>query len=134
MLTWIILWVILFFLTVILVAMELVNGSLEWRFFLIIGLCFALILTPIFVIGTYQKSVKFVNEYEMIENYVANCETKVDEYSILDTVIKYNSYLALYQNKYKTCRFIIPYTTKLWKLKPIELKYFETKGITYWDY
>lgn len=70
----------------------------------------------------------------MIENYVANCETRADEYSILDTVIKYNSYLALYHNKYKTCRFIIPYTTKLWKLKPIELKYFETKGINYWDY
>lgn len=86
-----IIWFIIFIITIILVLMEVINGSIEWRFWLCVFLMFLIIVIPAFTIPNYITSVDFYKEYSNFQETINSQElTFGQEYAIYGTVLKYN--------------------------------------------
>ena len=60
MIAWSIIWSLMVLSTILLIAMEIVNGTIEIRFWICVLLIFAIIMIPIFVLGAYTQSKNFV--------------------------------------------------------------------------
>ena len=59
MIAWGIIWVILLAIITLLILQEIINGTIEIRFWIIVLLIFALILVPICTIGRYNQSKQY---------------------------------------------------------------------------
>ena len=57
MIAWAIVWLLLACLTALFAAMELINGSLEWRFWFCVIFVLILIMIPAFTIQEYRQLV-----------------------------------------------------------------------------
>jgi len=121
MIFWITVWCLLLVTAIILSLQEKINGSIECRFWIIIILCFALIIIPIFMGGAYYKTLMFCKKFELIQSVAAKLTTYDQEYAYFGTVLEFNRQLGYYQSH---LRPFIPYYKDIWTLKPIQLKYF----------
>lgn len=132
MVAWIILWVIIGLVLLVIVPMEIINGSLEWRFWICVALIFFLICSPIFVCQAYENSKQFYESYVALENRVKNLNEN-QEYMVLGEAINYNYYLYQYQNKIHNWGILAPYYSGINTLKPIQLKTFDMNSYRWWD-
>lgn len=63
--------------------MEFINGSLGWRFIVIVLLMFAIILIPVATISEYREAKIFYESFKYTEAKAAKCETFGQEYTLL---------------------------------------------------
>ena len=133
MLGWAIIWGFLFLLTALLTAMELINGSIELRFWVCVLLIMILIALPIFTIGNFNRSVQFYNAYVMFQNRINSNLTKDQEYMVLDRAINYNYQLYLYQEKLHKWGIFSTVYRGFKDLKPIELSSFDMENYRFWQ-
>ena len=133
MIAWSIIWSLMVLSTILLIAMEVVNGTIEIRFWICVLLIFAIIMIPIFVLGAYIQSKNFVYKYEDFLNKV---ETMSDsqEYMYLGNAIDYNYHLAVYQHRIKYLGIFAPYSKEIRKLEPIKLRNFNMDNYAWWDF
>lgn len=132
MITWIILWIILLCIFGLLVAMEIVNGSIEKRFWVCCILLFILIMIPVFTLGAYKQSVEFYQEYASFAER-AQYLTDDQEYTELGRAVNYNYKLEYYQTRIKILGIFAPYYHGIWNLEPIHLKNFDMDHYRWWD-
>lgn len=132
MINWIIIWIVLFLILVLLVLMEVINGSIEARFWVCIIILFILAISPILVIGEYNKSIEFYNEYTSLARNTTNL-TQGQESMVFGKVLNYNYYLYQYQNKINHFGIFSPYTKDIQQLEPIKLNYFDIDKYKWWD-
>lgn len=134
MIAWAIIWILLACLTMLFAAIELINGSLEWRFWLCVIFVLILIIIPAFTIQEYQLSLIFYDNYTTFYNRVSNQNLTPDqEYMILGEAMNYNHYLYIYQLKFKTWGIFAPTYTKIKDLKPVELNNFDMNKYKWWE-
>ena len=130
MIAWGILWVILLFTTLLFVAMEIVNGSIEIRFWLCFFFIFALILIPIFTIGAYTQSKDFAYQYENFQSKVAEM-TESQEYTYFGNALNYNTQLQKYKQNIHRFGIFAPYYRKIKYLEPIQFKSYDMTKYTW---
>ena len=92
MIVWSIIWILMILCTALLIAMEVVNGSIEIRFWVCVFLVFIICLIPIFVFGAYNQSKEFVTKYEKFVEKVPTMNDN-EEYMYLGNAIDYNYHL-----------------------------------------
>ena len=131
MIAWSIIWGLMVLFTIILIAMELINGTIEIRFWICVFLVIAIIIIPIFVLGDYTQSKNFVYKYEDFIEKVATMNDS-EEYMYLGNAIDYNYHLAVYQHRIKQLGIFAPYCKEIWHLKPIELRNFDMSKFIWW--
>ena len=131
MIAWSIIWSLMVLSTILLIAMEIVNGTIEIRFWICVLLIFAIIMIPIFVLGAYTQSKNFVYKYEDFLDKVATMNDS-QEYMYLGNAIDYNYHLAVYQYRIKQLGIFAPYCREIWQLKPIELRNFDMSKYIWW--
>lgn len=107
---------------------EYINGTNNVRFWVCLFLLFFLIISMIFVMGSYIQSKQF---YKQFINYKNKIDEKAplslnQEISILGLVIKYNNILHSYQREIKTWRHLAPVYKPLKNLSLIQLENFDT--------
>ena len=124
MIAWGILWTILLFTTLLLIAMEIVNGSIAIRFWLCVFFIFILILIPIFTIGAYIQSKDFVYQYENFQTKVATM-TESQEYVYFGNALNYNIKLQRYKQNIHKFGIFAPYDKKIKYLEPIQFKSYD---------
>lgn len=124
---WVIIWTITFFITGCLVLLEYVNGSNNLRFWISLCLVFFLIISAIFVIGSYKSSKDFYNDYLNFYKKVQEAElSESQEYSILGKVIIYTNKLYSYKEELHHWGFFAPIYHPIKNLSYIELKAYNT--------
>ena len=131
MIAWSIIWGLMVLFAIILIAMELINGTIEIRFWICVFLVIAIIIIPIFVLGDYTQSKNFVYKYEDFIEKVATMNDS-EEYMYLGNAIDYNYHLAVYQHRIKQLGIFAPYYKEIWHLKPIELRNFDMSKFIWW--
>lgn len=134
MIFWITVWVLTSIVITLLFLMEMINGSLEWRFWLITILILFLVISMVFAIGAYQQSIQFCAEFNQVKNIANQLTTENQELTYLSQVINYNHYLQLYQAKAKQLGIFSPYCRELLKLEDIQLKYYDISIYTWEQY
>lgn len=134
MIAWGILWIILLFITILLFAMESINGSLEWRFWLCIILGLIIIMIPAFGIQELNRTINFYNEYTLLYDEINSKNLSMEqEYSILGQVINYNHTLYMYQSKFDKFGIFAPVYWKVKNLSSIQLTYFDVNKYRFWE-
>lgn len=113
--------------------MEVVNGSIESRFWICFVLIIFLIFIPIFTLGAYNNSKDFVYRYEGFAEKVQTFDES-KEYLYIGTAIDYNYHLYIYQSRTKKLGIFAPYCRDIYKLKPIQLKNFDMTSYAWWEY
>ena len=134
MIFWITVWILTSIAVILLFLMEMINGSLEWRFWLITILIIFLVMSMVFVIGAYRQSIQFCTKFNQVKNTANQLTTQNQELTYLSQVINYNHYLQLYQAKAKRLGIFSPYCRELLKLEDIQLKYYDTSIYTWEQY
>lgn len=132
MIFWISLWIIIGACLLIIIPMEIINGSLEWRFWICVILILFLIISPIFVCQAHENSKHFYESYVALENRVQNLSEN-QEYMVLGEAMNYNYYLYQYQTKIHNWGIFSPYYRDIKTLKPIQLKTFDMSNYRWWD-
>lgn len=134
MIAWAIVWLLLACLTALFAAMELINGSLEWRFWFCVIFVLILIMIPAFTIQEYRQSLIFYDNYTAFYDRVSNQDLTPDqEYMILGEAMNYNHYLYIYQSRFKTWGVFAPTYVKIKDLKPVELNNFDMNNYKWWE-
>ena len=128
---WIIIWCICGIFIALLSAMEVINGSIELRFWIIVFLIIFLFFSFVLVVSTYQNSLSFYEEYSMFKASVQNL-TPGQEYMIFGKCLNYNYYLWQYQQKVKAWGILSPYTRKIAELTPITLNSYDLEASAWW--
>ena len=113
--------------------MELINGSIELRFWIIILLIFILVIIPVFCGSAIHNAKLFQQEFERVQAKAAACTTQGQEYSIIGEVMNYNYYLHMYQEKTNKWGIFAPYNYIIRGMKPITLNFFDTSLWNIWD-
>ena len=94
MIAWAIVWFLIVCLTALFIAMEAINGSLPWRFWVCVLLIFVIIMIPVFTISDYRESIRFYDKYQTFYLRISEQElTSAQEYMILGEAVNYNHYL-----------------------------------------
>lgn len=132
MITWGIIWGITLLALIVLIPMEIINGSIEVRFWVCVALILFLIITPIFTFSAYNNSKHFYEAYTTLEKRVSNL-SKSQEYMVLGEVMNYNYYLYQYQTKIHRFGIFAPYYRGIWDLEPIQLNNFDMNNYRWWD-
>lgn len=132
MITWGIIWGISLLALIVLIPMEIINGSIEARFWVCVAIIFLLIIIPIFTFSAYDNSKYFYKEYITLEKKVLNL-SESQEYMVLGEVMNYNYYLYQYQTKIHRLGILAPYYRGIWDLEPIQLHNFDMNHYRWWD-
>ena len=133
MIAWGIIWGCGFLIEILLILMEIINGSISIRFWVCIFLLLILIFISIFTIGAYRQSCIFVYQYA---DFAEKVKTMSDdqEYHYLGNAINYNRILAIYQHRIKCLGIFAPYSKEIRKLEPIKLRNFNMDNYAWWDF
>ena len=135
MIAWGILWFLALCSIIILGAMEIVNGSIEKRFWICVILAMFIIIVPCFTIQEFKQSINFYNDYCQFYNKVTSQElTENQQYSILGKVMNYNHWLFIYQNKFHRWGIFAPTYRKIKDLQPIQLDNFDMTKYRFWEW
>ena len=135
MIAWCIIWLIIALIAGLLIAMELINGSIEKRFWICIFLIFLLVMIPYFTIQEYVRSIDFYKDYiDFYEKINSQELTENQEYMILGKAINYNYSLYLHQNRFHKMGIFAPTYTKIKELPAIQLKYFDMNNYRFWEW
>lgn len=124
MIAWGIIWIILLAIITLLILQEVINGTIEIRFWIIILLIFALILVPICTIGRYNQSKQFYQNYTQFQSIVAQLEPD-QEYGYLGEAMNYNNYLHNYKISIEKWGIFAPYYSGIKDLEPIQLQSYD---------
>ena len=133
MITWIIIWIIILLSFCLLAAMEIVNGTINSRFWVCVALLMLIIIIPIFVISSYRESCIFYNDFIDFNNKMVKSDDYSLEYKELGRAINYNYALYTYQNKFHKMGIFAPYTRNIKTLKPLQFKYFDISKYVWWE-
>ena len=135
MIAWCIIWLIIALIAGLLIAMELINGSIEKRFWICIFLIFLLVMIPYFTIQEYVRSIDFYKDYiDFYEQINSQELTENQEYMILGKAINYNYWLYLHQNRFHKMGIFAPTYIKIKDLSAIQLKYFDMDNYRFWEW
>ena len=135
MIAWSIVWLIIALIAGLLIAMELINGSIEKRFWICIFLIFLLVMIPYFTIQEYVRSIDFYKDYiDFYEQINSQELTENQEYMILGKAINYNYWLYLHQNRFHKMGIFAPTYMKIKELPAIQLKYFDMNNYKFWEW
>ena len=135
MIAWGIIWLIIALIAGLLIAMELINGSIETRSSMCIFLIFLLVMIPYFTIQEYVRSVDFYKDYiDFYEQINSQELTENQEYMILGKAINYNYELYLHQNRFHKMGIFAPTYMKIKELPAIQLKYFDMNNYRFWEW
>lgn len=124
MILWSIIEILLILITGFLIAMELINGSVGIRFWIVFILVVAIILIPIFTIGAYVQSLNFYKDFIHLDYIIANIDPYYEIY-YYGKVLNHNERLYQYRDKMEKLKIFSPYTRKIKKLEPIQMKNFD---------
>lgn len=124
MILWSIIEIFLILISGFLISMELINGSIEIRFWIVFILVVAIILIPIFTIGAYIQSIKFYKEFTHLNYVIENIDPYYEMY-YYGSVLNYNERLYQYRDKIQKLKIFSPYTKKIQNLEPIQMKNFD---------
>ena len=134
MIAWAIIWFLIVCLTALFIAMEAINGSLPWRFWVCVLLIFVIIIIPVFTISDYRESIRFYDRYQTFYLRISEQElTSAQEYMILGEAVNYNHYLYLYQLKFQRWGIFAPTYHKIKDLQPIQLTNFDMNSYRWWE-
>ncbi len=134
MIAWAIIWLLLAALTALFAAMELINGSLEWRFWVCVIFILILVAIPAFTIIEHKQSIEFYNDYcAFCQKIYEKPLSPAQEYAILGDVINYNYSLHQYQEKIERWGIFAPQYYEIRYLQPIELYSFDTSLYRWWE-
>ena len=115
--------------------MELINGSIEKRFWICVFLIFLLVMIPYFTIQEYVRSIDFYKDYiDFYETINSQELTENQEYMILGKAINYNYWLYLHQNRFHKIGIFAPTYMKIKDLPAIQLKYFDMNNYRFWEW
>lgn len=131
MIIWSIIWSIMLISLILLVLMEIINGTIELRFWICLILVFALILIPIFTLGAYNQSKLFVNKYASFAEKVSTMSDS-QEYMYIGNAIDYNYQLSIYQKKIHQLGIFAPYCKEIKEMKPIQMRNFDLSNYILW--
>lgn len=135
MIAWGIIWLIIALIAGLLIAMELINGSIEKRFWICIFLIFLLVMIPYFTIQEYVRSIDFYKDYiDFYEQINSQELTENQEYMILGKAINYNYWLYLHQNRFHKMGIFAPTYMKIKDLPMIQLKHFDMNNYRFWEW
>ena len=135
MIAWGIVWLIIALIAGLLIAMEVIYGSIEKRFWICIFLIFLLVMIPYFTIQEYVRSIDFYKDYTNFYEQINSQElTENQEYMILGKAINYNYWLYLHQSRFHKMGIFAPTYMKIKELPAIQLKYFNMNNYRFWEW
>lgn len=135
MIAWGIVWFLIALVVGLLMAMELINGSIEKRFWICVLLILVLIIIPCFTIQEYIQSIDFYKDYIAFYEKINSQElTESQEYTLLGQAINYNYWLHLHQSRFHKWGVFAPTYMKIKELPTIQLKYFDMDKYRFWEW